>query len=104
MLAPPCSSLALRRKQSSHQQNNQTAFPNIACSFIHATRAHPHLEQARAAALNGLHLGLGESRPPEPLRELVAVPNLALLRLDTAQHPRGATSNSAVDLSRCLRC
>jgi hypothetical protein len=23
-------------KQSSHPQNNQTAFPNIACSFIHA--------------------------------------------------------------------
>jgi hypothetical protein len=57
-----------------------------------------HLKQARASTLNSLHLRLTVHRPPEPLRQLIAVPELALLRLHTSQLPRSTTTNTAVGL------
>lgn len=58
----------------------------------------PSLEQARASTLNSLHLRLAVHRPPEPLRQLVAVPELALLRLHAAKLSRSTTTNTAVGL------
>lgn len=63
----------------------------------------PHLGQARASTLNRLHLRLAVHRPPKPLGQLVAVPELAVLRLHTAQLPRRAAANSAKSLGRSLR-
>lgn len=71
---------------------------------LHTTKILSRLEQARAAALNSLHLSLGESRPPEPLGQLVAIPHLALLWLHAAQHSCGTASNRAVGRRGRLRC
>jgi hypothetical protein len=67
--------------------------------FCSSTRS----EQARSSALNSLHLRLAVHRPPEPLRQLVAVPELALLRLHAAQLSRSAAADSAERLRGCLR-
>lgn len=58
----------------------------------------PHLEHARASTLNGLHLRLAVHRPPEPLGQLVAVPELALLGLHAAELSRGAAADAPVRL------
>lgn len=55
-----------------------------------------HLKHARASTLNSLHLRLAVHRPPEPLRQLVAVPELALLGLHAAELSRGAAANTTV--------
>lgn len=61
---------------------------------------HVHLEQARTAALNSLHLSIAVHCPPEPLGQLVAVPELALLRLHVAQLASGTATHEAVGLRR----
>ena len=72
--------------------------PVRTCPILPSPRSTP-LEHARTTALNRLHLRLGERRPPEPLGQLVAVPELSLLRLHAAQLSCGAAADCAVSLS-----
>lgn len=60
-------------------------------------------EQTRASTLNSLHLRLAVHRPPEPLRQLAAVPELAVLGLHAAQLPCSAAADSSESLGRRLR-
>lgn len=61
-----------------------------------------HSEHAGTTALNSLHLRFCERRPPEPLRQLVTVPELALLRLHAAQLSGGAAADRTVSLPGSL--
>jgi len=67
-------------------------------SINHLSSPRAHLKHARASTLNSLHLRLAVHRPPEPLRQLVAVPELALLGLHAAELSRGATADATVGL------
>lgn len=69
--------------------------------FISLSQRNPsitRLNQARTTALNSLHLRLAEQCPPEPLRQLIAVPELALLRLHAAELAARAASHGACGL------
>jgi hypothetical protein len=61
-----------------------------------------HLKQTRASALNSLHLGLAVHRPPETLRQLIAIPELAVLGLHAAQLSRSAAADTTKSLRRSL--
>lgn len=58
-------------------------------------------EQTRPSTLNRLHLRIAKHRPPEPLRQLVAIPELALLRRHAAELAPAAASDRAVGLAGC---
>lgn len=61
------------------------------------------LEQAGTSTLNSLHLRLAVQSPPEPLRELVAIPNLSLLRLHASELASRAAADGTVRLRRARR-
>ena len=82
-----CSSSSININISNQKTPPTSPRPRSTCS---------HLEQARASTLNSLHLGLAVHRPPEPLGQLVAVPELAILRLHAAELSGRAAADSAV--------
>jgi hypothetical protein len=79
-------------------RNKSSHFP-IRASAVRSTPSSTQLfipsEQTRPSTLNSLHLRITVHRPPEPNRQLIAVPELALFRLHAAQLPRSAAANSA---------
>lgn len=70
---------------------------------FHLPMLPPRLEQARTSTLNSLHLRLAVQSPPEPLRELVAIPNLSLLRLHASELASRAAADGTVRLRRARR-
>lgn len=62
--------------------------------------SHTSLEQARTTALDRLHLGVAVHRPSEPLRQLVAVPELALFRVNASHLAARTAAHEAVGLRR----
>lgn len=70
--------------------------PSHPLTFSHPARS----EQARASALDRLHLRIAVHRPPEPLGQLVTIPELALLRRHSSQLPSALAANRTV--SSCL--
>jgi hypothetical protein len=88
----------LQRYQQHHHHHHH---PTHQSPTSHLTL--PHLKQTRASTLNSLHLRLTVHRPSEPLRQLIAVPELALLGLHAAQLSRSTTTNTTVGLETIRR-
>lgn len=88
------------------EQKQTNAFPFLAIqasSINHPfslPSAQARLEQARTAALDSLHLGVAVDRPSEPLRQLVAVPEFALLRVHASHLASRTAAHEAVGLRR----